>query len=75
MRKYGHNKRNYISIWNYIQRFAEYQIYKRKRVSAFIIDETIIQICSQHFWLWFCIATTTRRNDFEIKLMEEMNIS
>jgi putative transposase len=30
-------------------------IYKRKRVSAFIIDETVIQIGSQHFWLWFCI--------------------
>jgi putative transposase len=28
---------------------------KRKRVSAFIIDETVIQIGSQHFWLWFCI--------------------
>ena len=26
-------------------------IYKRKRVSAFIIDETVIQIGSQHFWL------------------------
>ena len=31
------------------------QIYKRKRVSAFIIDETVIQIGNQHFWLWFCI--------------------
>ena len=31
------------------------RIYKRKRISAFIIDETIIQIGSQHFWLWFCI--------------------
>ena len=30
-------------------------IYKRKRVSAFIIDETVIQIGNQHFWLWFCI--------------------
>ena len=29
--------------------------YKRKRVSAFIIDETIIQIGNQHFWLWICI--------------------
>ena len=26
-----------------------------KRISAFIIDETVIQIGSQHFWLWFCI--------------------
>ena len=33
-------KRSYVSIWNWIQRFAEYPIYKRKGVSAFIIDET-----------------------------------
>ena len=25
------------------------------RVSAFIIDETVIHIGNQHFWLWFCI--------------------
>ena len=25
------------------------------RVSAFIIDEIVIQIVSQHFWIWFCI--------------------
>ena len=49
------NKRSHISVWNWIQRFAEYPIYKRKRISAFIIDETVIQIGSQHFWLWFCI--------------------
>jgi putative transposase len=36
-------------------RFGSSQIYKRKRVSAFIIDETIIQIGSQHFWLWIAI--------------------
>ena len=48
-------KRSYVSVWNWIQRFAEYQIYKRKRVSAFIIDETVIQIGKQPFWLWFCI--------------------
>jgi hypothetical protein len=28
---------------------------KEKRVSAFIIDETIIQIGNQHFWLWICV--------------------
>ena len=49
------NKRSHVSVWNWIQRFAEYPIYKRKRISAFIIDETVIQIGSQHFWLWFCI--------------------
>ena len=24
-------------------------------ISALIIDETIIQISNQHFWLWICI--------------------
>src|SRR5574339_1231973 len=48
-------QRSYVSVWNWIQRFGSCQIYKRKRVSAFIIDETIIQISNQYFWLWFCI--------------------
>jgi putative transposase len=47
-------KRSHVSVWNWIQRFGSYQIYKRKRVSAFIIDETAIQIGNQHFWLWIC---------------------
>ena len=49
------DKRSYVSVWNWIQRFGSCQIYKRKRVSSFIIDETVIQIDSQHFWLWICI--------------------
>src|SRR5512134_1069041 len=49
------NKRSYVSVWNWVQRFGSCQIYKRKRVSAFIIDETVIQIGNQHFWLWICI--------------------
>src|SRR5215207_5305160 len=48
-------KRSYVSVWNWIQRFGSCQIYKRKRVSAFIIDETVIQIGNHHFWLWICI--------------------
>ena len=51
------DKRSYISVWNWIQRFGSCNIYKRKRVSAFIIDETVIQIGSQHFWLWICIES------------------
>jgi len=48
-------KQSYVSVWNWIQRFGSSQIYKRKRVTAFIVDETIIQIGKQHFWLWLCI--------------------
>ncbi len=31
-------KRSYVSVWNWIQRFGSCQIYNRKRVTAFIID-------------------------------------
>ena len=53
-------KRSYVSIWNWIQRFGSYPIYKRKRISAFIIDETAIQIGNENFWLWFCIEPVHR---------------
>src|SRR5215216_1308947 len=36
-------KRSYVSVWNWIQRFGSVQIYKRKRVSAFIIAERFIR--------------------------------
>ena len=62
-----------MSVWNWIQRFAEYPIYKRKRVSAFIIDETVIQVGSQHFWLWFCIEPIDK-SVLRIYISEERNM-
>ena len=46
-------KRSHVAVWDWIQRVGSCQIFnKHKRVSASIIDETIIiQIGSQHFWL------------------------
>jgi len=67
------DKRSYVSVWNWIQRFGSYQIYKRKRVSAFIIDETVIQIGNQHFWLWFCIEPVNS-SILGIYISEERNM-
>ena len=54
-------KRSHISIWNWIQRFGSCNIYnKRKRISAFIIDETVIQIGNQKYWLWICMEPVHR---------------
>ena len=36
-------KISYVSVWNWIQRFGSCNIYKRKRASVFIIDETVIR--------------------------------
>jgi putative transposase len=44
-----------VSVWNWIQRFSQYPLYKMKRVTAFIIDETVIQIGWKHYYLWIAI--------------------
>ncbi|HEX7143490.1 MAG TPA: DDE-type integrase/transposase/recombinase [Nitrososphaeraceae archaeon] len=66
-------KRSHIAIWNGIQRFGSSQIYKRKRISAFIVDETIIQIGNHHFWLWIAIAPVNR-TILGIYISEERNM-
>ena len=70
---FNDDKRSHVSVWNWIQRFGSLQIYKRKRVSAFIIDETVIQIGSQHFWLWFCIEPI-HSSVLGIHISEERNM-
>ena len=64
---------SYVSVWNWIQRFGVYQIYKRKRIFAFIIDETVIQIGNQHFWLWICIEPI-RKVVLGMYISEERNM-
>ena len=66
-------KRSHVAVWDWIQRFGSSQIYKRKRVSAFIIDETIIQIGNQHFWLWIAIEPVNR-TILGIYISEERNM-
>ena len=66
-------KRSYVAIWEWIQRFGSLQIFKRKRVSAFIIDETIIQIGYKHFWIWFCIEPV-HSSVLGIYISEERNM-
>jgi transposase-like protein len=65
--------RSYVSVWNWIQIFGSLQIYRRKRVSAFIIDETIIQIGDRLFWLWISIEPVYR-SVLEIYICEERNM-
>ena len=70
---FDYEKRSHIAVWNWIQRFGSLPIYKRKRVTAFIIDETIIQIGNRHFWLWICIEPI-HKSVLGIYISEERNM-
>jgi putative transposase len=45
-------KRNQVSVWNWIQRFKPKKILqkKRRKVSKFIIDETLLKVGNQYAW-------------------------
>ena len=70
---FQNEKRSHVSVWNWIQRFGSYHIYKRKRISAFIIDETMIQIGNTNCWLWICIEPV-RKSVLGIHISKERNM-
>ena len=70
---FKNQKRSHVAVWNWIQRFGSCHIYKRKRVSAFILDETIIQIGDENFWLWICIEPIDK-SVLGIYISEERNM-
>jgi hypothetical protein len=49
--------RSHIAIWKWVQSFNPKRLYCCKRVSSFLIDETIVQIGSDdEAWLWIAVA-------------------
>jgi putative transposase len=48
-------RRNHVSVWNWIQKYKPQKIKsKRKKVSEYIVDETMLKVGSEYIWL--CIA-------------------
>ncbi len=47
--------RSHVAIWKWVQRFNPKRVYFCKRVSAFLIDETVIHIGSDDAWLWVAV--------------------
>ena len=50
-----------------------FHIYTKEKSICFIIDETIIQIGNQHFWLWICIEPV-HKSVLGIYISEERNM-
>jgi putative transposase len=71
---FRNEKRSYVAVWKWIQLFGSLQTYnKHRRISAFIIDDTMIQIGNQHFCLWNCIEPV-HRSILGIYISEERNM-
>ena len=56
--------RSYVAIWYWIQEFDPKEVYpnkKKARITAFVIDETWIQIGVTDAWLWVAIEPIHNR--------------
>ena len=56
-------KRSHVSIWKWIQKFRseETSSTTRKKVSEYIVDETLLKAGSELVWLWVAIEPENKR--------------
>ena len=55
-------KRNYVTIWNWIQKYRPVTVStQRKKVSEFILDETLLKVGSELIWLWVAIEPENKQ--------------
>ena len=60
-------KRSQISIWKWIKTYKPAKLSsKRRKISEFVVDETMIQVGSEFLWLW---AATEPKNRKETRLL------
>jgi putative transposase len=53
-------KRGHVSIWKWIQLFGKNTLFHRRRVTAFLVDETYIRIGRYEAWVWIAIEPVHR---------------
>jgi len=54
-------KRSHVAIWKWIQSYKPKKIArKRKRISEFIIDETLVMIGSTYMWIWVAMEPESK---------------
>jgi putative transposase len=55
-------RRNHVSVWNWIQKYKPQKIKsKRKKVSEYIVDETMLKVGSEYIWLWIAIEPENKQ--------------
>ena len=67
-------KRNHVSVWNWIQKYKPQRISsRRRRISEYIVDETMLKVGSEYIWLWVAIEPQSKRI-LALSISKEINI-
>jgi len=55
-------KRSHVAIWKWIQKHNPQRTFsRRKKVSEFIVDETVLKVGSELIWLWIAIEPENKQ--------------
>jgi len=67
-------KRNHVSIWKWIQTCKPVKLSsERRKISEFVVDETMIQVGSEFLWLW-AATEPKHRSILALSISKERNI-
>ena len=70
--------RSYVAVWYWIQEFDPKEVYpnkkKKSRITAFIIDETQIQIGPDEAWLWIATIEPIRHRILGVYISRHRNM-
>ena len=53
-------KRTHVAVWKWVQAFDPKYLFHVKRVDAFLVDETYVQVGSFEAWIWVAIEPVHR---------------
>jgi putative transposase len=68
-------KRSHVAAWNWVQLFNPNKFYlKRTRITAFVIDGTMVQIGSDYAWLWVAIVEPIHKQVLGVYVSRHMNM-
>jgi putative transposase len=52
--------RSHMAVWKWVQRYEPHRVYDVKRVQAFLVDETYVQVGSFEAWVWIAVEPVHR---------------
>jgi hypothetical protein len=54
--------RSYVAVWYWVQDIQPDKLYPCRRVAAYLIDETQVQIGGSEAWVWVATTEPTHRS-------------
>jgi putative transposase len=68
-------KRNHVSIWNWIQKYKPEKLpSEKKKISEYVIDETVIKVGSEYIWVWVAAIKPESKEILRISVSKERKI-